>query len=116
LLADCHGLICHGGHGTIAASLAAGVPVLSLPLHVENWINGSRLAATGAGLMPATGTKAPDFMALLNRLVSDSALRHRASEIAACHAPQDRVRQVVDAVERIEGCSSKTQMVTGEMH
>ncbi len=44
-------VICHGGHGTVARALAAGVPVLCCP-HVGDMAeNSARVAWAGAGLM-----------------------------------------------------------------
>ncbi len=44
-------VICHGGHGTVARALAAGVPVLCCP-HVGDMAeNAARVAWAGAGLM-----------------------------------------------------------------
>jgi MGT family glycosyltransferase len=44
-------VICHGGHGTIARALAAGVPVISCPAAGDMAENAARVAWAGAGLM-----------------------------------------------------------------
>ena len=44
-------VICHGGHGTIARALGAGVPVISCPAAGDMAENGARVAWAGAGLM-----------------------------------------------------------------
>ena len=44
-------VICHGGHGTVARALAAGVPVLCCPAVGDMAENGARVAWSGAGLM-----------------------------------------------------------------
>ena len=44
-------VICHGGHGTVARALAAGVPLLCCP-HVGDMAeNSARVAWAGVGLM-----------------------------------------------------------------
>lgn len=42
--------VCHGGSGTIYQSLAAGVPVLSLPDNADQGLAAAAVAAHGAGL------------------------------------------------------------------
>ncbi len=44
-------VICHGGHGTVARALSAGVPVLCCPAVGDMAENGARVAWSGAGLM-----------------------------------------------------------------
>ncbi len=44
-------VICHGGHGTVARALGAGVPVLCCPAVGDMAENGARVAWAGAGLM-----------------------------------------------------------------
>ena len=44
-------VVCHGGHGTVARALGAGVPVLCCPAVGDMAENGARVAWAGAGLM-----------------------------------------------------------------
>ena len=43
-------VVCHGGSGTAFGAVAAGVPVVTVPLFADQFENGRRLAAAGAGL------------------------------------------------------------------
>lgn len=43
-------VVCHGGSGTMYGALAAGVPVVVVPVFADQFENGRRLAASGAGL------------------------------------------------------------------
>jgi UDP:flavonoid glycosyltransferase YjiC (YdhE family) len=101
LLGGCDLVICHGGHGTSADALLAGVPLLVLPIHVENWINGKCIAAAGVGLMVESGKDAPPFLALLRRLISDPSFRERARQIAGSHARLDRASRIAAMGERL---------------
>jgi hypothetical protein len=101
LLADCDLTICHGGHGTAADALLAAVPLLILPLHVENWINGSCITAAGAGLMAGLDDRPPPFLSLLRRLLSAPSFRRRAGEIAAAHPQQSRERRIAALGDRL---------------
>ena len=42
-------VVCHGGSGTTLAALAAGVPLVMVPLFADQFENARRIAATGAG-------------------------------------------------------------------
>jgi UDP:flavonoid glycosyltransferase YjiC (YdhE family) len=41
--------VCHAGEATLAQSLLAGVPLLMLPSHTEQFLNARRVAMSGAG-------------------------------------------------------------------
>jgi UDP:flavonoid glycosyltransferase YjiC (YdhE family) len=43
--------VCHGGSGTAFGALAAGVPVLVMPLFADQFENGRRIVEAGAGLV-----------------------------------------------------------------
>ena len=42
-------VVCHGGSGTTFGALAAGVPVVIVPMFADQFTNGDRVAAAGAG-------------------------------------------------------------------
>jgi UDP:flavonoid glycosyltransferase YjiC (YdhE family) len=44
-------VVCHGGSGTVFGALAAGVPVVVVPIFADQFENGRRVAECGAGLM-----------------------------------------------------------------
>jgi UDP:flavonoid glycosyltransferase YjiC (YdhE family) len=44
-------VVCHGGSGTVFGALAAGVPVVAVPLFADQFDNGRRIAEAGAGLV-----------------------------------------------------------------
>ncbi|MGH2443511.1 MAG: glycosyltransferase, partial [Chloroflexota bacterium] len=47
-------VVCHGGSGTAFGALAAGVPVVIVPLFADQFENGLRIAGAGAGLCVET--------------------------------------------------------------
>jgi len=49
VLPRCHVVICHGGAGTILAAMDAGVPVLCLPVGLDQFHNARRCEAAGVG-------------------------------------------------------------------
>jgi len=48
-------VVCHGGSGTAFGALAAGVPLVMVPLFADQIENARRIAASGAGLVVAGG-------------------------------------------------------------
>jgi UDP:flavonoid glycosyltransferase YjiC (YdhE family) len=74
-------VICHGGHGTVARALAAGVPVLCCP-HVGDMAeNSARAAWAGAGLMlPWRLLAAGPLRWTSRRILGDPSFSHRARE------------------------------------
>jgi UDP:flavonoid glycosyltransferase YjiC (YdhE family) len=60
-------VICHGGHGTIARALGAGVPVISCPAAGDMAENGARVAWAGAGLMVPWRLASPSALRVVAR-------------------------------------------------
>jgi UDP:flavonoid glycosyltransferase YjiC (YdhE family) len=48
-------VVCHGGSGTTLGALAAGVPLVVVPLFADQFANGARVAESGAGILVDTG-------------------------------------------------------------
>jgi UDP:flavonoid glycosyltransferase YjiC (YdhE family) len=79
-------LVSHGGIGTCAAGLAAGVPQLARPLGFDQLDNASRLADLGAGAVLADRAyRAPRVAAALERLLDS------ASVATACASARARI-------------------------
>jgi MGT family glycosyltransferase len=72
-------MICHGGSGTVRAALAAGVPVVVVPLFADQPYNGERVAELGAGI---TLTDATGLADAVRRLLVDESYRRAAERIA----------------------------------
>ena len=58
LLADADLVVCGGGHGMLAKSLLAGVPVVVVPGGGDQWELANRVSRQGSGVLvrPANGT------------------------------------------------------------
>jgi Erythromycin biosynthesis protein CIII-like, C-terminal domain/Erythromycin biosynthesis protein CIII-like, N-terminal domain len=48
-------VVCHGGSGTTFGALAAGVPVVIVPLFADQFANGAKVAEAGAGIAVGAG-------------------------------------------------------------
>ncbi len=117
ILPDCDLAISHGGPGTVTAALLRGVPLLALPTQLEQFLTARRIKEMGAGLYadfeprkPKEGEKkpaAPDFAALIRRLLEEPGFRAKArafaqkyknfSQAAQAHALATRIEQLLQS-------------------
>jgi UDP:flavonoid glycosyltransferase YjiC (YdhE family) len=95
-------VVCHGGSGTALAALAAGVPLVMVPLFADHFENARRIAATGAGLVPigdgpasSNHAAASQITASIEDVLGDVTYRDRARGIAAEMAATQTVEQVL---------------------
>lgn len=58
VLAEAEVVVCHGGSGTTFGALAAGVPLVIVPLFADQFANGPRVAEAKAGVVLNTGRDA----------------------------------------------------------
>jgi UDP:flavonoid glycosyltransferase YjiC (YdhE family) len=54
VLPRCAAVVCHGGSGTVLASLAHGVPLVCLPQGADQFVNAANVVRLGAGRAVAT--------------------------------------------------------------
>ncbi|MYM22088.1 hypothetical protein GTP46_05445 [Duganella sp. FT135W] len=84
-LAEADLCVCHAGEATLAQSLLAGVPLLMLPSHTEQFLSARRVAMSGAGYNAALLTPESDWRAVLRALLNDASYRDAARAFAARH-------------------------------
>jgi len=95
-LAGADWCVCHGGEATVAQALLAGVPLLLLPMQVEQFLLSRRIAA--AGLAVNIATPPPDWPALIRTALATPGFAAQAGAFAASHAgycPADGVRRAL---------------------
>lgn len=102
LLPRCAALVHHGGIGTIAQALRAGLPQLIMPMNFDQPANAARVRALGVGdsLRPAAYT-AERAAAKLVQLLSAPGVRRRCSEIACQFDKADPVRETCELIEAV---------------
>lgn len=85
----------HGGIGTIAQSLAAGVPQLVVEMALDQHDNAERVARLGVGLsIPVSRFSVERALPLLQRCLSDPQMREKARQLA----PRNDVARDTEAV------------------
>jgi UDP:flavonoid glycosyltransferase YjiC (YdhE family) len=83
-----------GGHGTVARSLAAGLPVLVWPVGADTAENGARVTWAGAGLsVPARLQGRRALRAAARRLLAAPSFGDRAGELASWARENDGARR-----------------------
>jgi UDP:flavonoid glycosyltransferase YjiC (YdhE family) len=104
-------VVCHGGSGTVYGALAAGVPVVVVPVFSDQFENGHRVSAAGAGLAvepdgEADGgsrtvialTEAPRVTAAIDNVLATPRYRLAAQRIAAEMAATPDVDEVLSSL------------------
>jgi UDP:flavonoid glycosyltransferase YjiC (YdhE family) len=86
LLRSASAVITHCGHGTATKAVAAGVPVLCLPLGRDQHDVARRVTERGAGLRLRHTSPAPDIARVLRRLLCDESFAQSAHALARAMA------------------------------
>ncbi|MBL8046016.1 MAG: glycosyltransferase family 1 protein [Anaerolineales bacterium] len=92
----------HGGIGTLANTLRAGVPHIILPVASDQFFWAERLKTLGVAThtLPRHTLTAPALAQALSATLSNAALRHRAQSLAPHFAAEAGAREVVGLLER----------------
>lgn len=96
--------ITNAGHGTTAAFLLGGVPLLMLPRHVEQYLVARNVNRLGAGLVLEASNAGSDYVRSLERLTDSDACSTAAEAFAHKHSdftPQKQLAVTVDRIEKI---------------
>ncbi|MEW5739298.1 MAG: glycosyltransferase [Myxococcota bacterium] len=103
LFPRCAGVVHHGGAGTTAAALRAGVPSLVVAFHGDQPFWGQLVHRAGAGPRPLLHRKltVDELARGLSVLTHDAAVRKRAQALGAVIRAEDGVRDAVKALARL---------------
>lgn len=96
----------HGGSGTTAASLRAGIPTVVVPHFGDQPFWGDRVAALGAGPppIPRRGLTTDRLARAITRAVDDRAMRERATVIGERIRAERGVERAVAGILRVARC------------
>jgi len=95
-------LVHHGGIGTCAQAMRAGVPQLILPLAHDQFDNASRVQALGLGFSVRSRDLKSILAETLSRLIDTESVRARCREVAARFVAANPLSDICDL---IEGCA-----------
>ena len=94
---ECEVAVCHGGHGTTAALLATGRPLLLLPMQLEQHLLGRNVTRLGAGVMVAPEATGTSLSESVDQLLDDQLLAAGAGAFARKY--EDRTQQrIVESI------------------
>ena len=99
VLAHAAAVVCHGGAGSTLGALAAGLPLVVVPLFADQPYNARRVAAVGAGAVVV-----PDATAIreaVQRVLDDKSYGAAARALAAELRAQPPVDAVVERLEQL---------------
>jgi len=113
---DAAAVVCHAGLGTLLRALLAGLPVLLLPMHLEQTLNARNATRLGAGLAVGTTGEDPDFVALLHDLVDTPAYTERARDFAGKYAAVDQDSILDSIVARCEALVTNNGLAHIALH
>jgi sterol 3beta-glucosyltransferase len=94
----------HGGAGTTAAGLRAGIPTIVIPFFGDQPFWGQRVAELGVGTdsIPRKQLTAEKLADAIHQAVSDRAMHQRASDLGAKIQAEDGVANAVAIVQELE--------------
>jgi UDP:flavonoid glycosyltransferase YjiC (YdhE family) len=93
--------VTHAGHGTVAKALAAGVPVLALPLGRDQHDIAARVVHRGAGLRLDRDAPPDRIAGAVRRLLGDPRFAAGAARVAAVMADEAREDRAVAELEAL---------------
>jgi UDP:flavonoid glycosyltransferase YjiC (YdhE family) len=103
LLPHCAALVHHGGIGTTAQGLAAGVPQLVVPFAHDQFDNAYRVKRLGCGMELSQPKYRPRLIArALDRLIGDTTIASQCQIIAKRMRQDDPVDIACDWIERLD--------------
>lgn len=103
-------VVCHGGSGTVFGALAAGIPLVVVPLFADQFENGRRVADAGTGVVVDVGDRdggrrgvvgpddPPRIAEAIGAVLETPSYRASAGRVAAEMAATPTVGEVFDAV------------------
>jgi MGT family glycosyltransferase len=101
VLPHCSAVVTHGGHGTVMKALAAGVPLVVVPLGRDQPDNAARVVQAGAGLRVRKNASAGTLREAIGRVLDDGRYRAAARRMAGQLARERDEGLVVDELERV---------------
>ena len=112
----CKVIVHHGGAGTTAAGLRAGVPNIVIPFAADQPFWGKRVADIGAGPrpLPVKNLDPESLSAALQQAASDVSMRQRAAEIGEIIRSEDGVGSAVRLIEAWESGFRATDERSGK--
>ena len=94
----------HGGAGTTAAGLRAGVPSIIVPFFADQPFWGARVAELGVGPkpIPRKNLTVEQLSQAIQMAVTNNAMRQRAANLGAKIRAEDGVARAVEIIQQVK--------------
>jgi UDP:flavonoid glycosyltransferase YjiC (YdhE family) len=99
-------VVTHAGHGTVIKALAAGVPVVALPLGRDQLDNAARVAHHGAGLRLKPKARPEAIAGAVRRVLEEPSFASNAERLAAAIAAETAEDRAVAELEALGGSTA----------
>jgi UDP:flavonoid glycosyltransferase YjiC (YdhE family) len=103
LLREAAAVVTHAGHGTVIRSLAAGVPLLCMPMGRDQNDNAARVVARGVGLRLSSKSSMKSIRNGVREILESPRYREKAREMGKVIANDARNSSVVQILEEVAG-------------
>ena len=103
LLKEAAVAITHGGHGTVIRALAAGVPLVCMPMGRDQNENAARVVHRGAGVRLSPGASSEEIRNAVRTILDDPTYREHARTLGELIARDARESQAIDILEATKG-------------
>jgi MGT family glycosyltransferase len=101
ILRQAAAVVSHCGHGTVIRALAAGVPLLCMPMGRDQNDNAARVTARGAGVRIAAKASPAAIRKAVERVLKDPGYRAGAETLGRRIAEDARRSRVVEILEEL---------------
>ena len=106
LMKDASVVITHCGHGTVIRALAAGVPLVCMPMGRDQNDNAARVVARGAGLRLTPKASAEKIRHAVRQLLTQPHYREQARRLGETIVADARESKAVPELERVAARAS----------
>ena len=111
VMRECALVVTHCGHGTTLKALAAGLPLVCVPMGRDQGDVAARVVHAGAGRRLKPSAKPAVIAEAVTDVLNRPAYRERARRIAAAIARETETDQVVAEIESLVGYGARTEPV-----
>ncbi len=96
-------IVTHCGHGTTMKALAAGVPLVCIPMGRDQNDTAARVVHTGAGVRLSPKASAAKISTAVTKVLGEESYRSKATEMATVIADELAAADVVVELEQLAG-------------
>ena len=105
-------VVTHAGHGTVMAALAAGVPLVCLPMGRDQHGNAEQIERNGAGVQLDQSAGAAQLRAAIDTVIADPRYAANARRLSERVHGLGGAERLADEVERLAGEGGRTGPAT----